>query len=243
MVSMKKHEHLFGKDFFGPIAHRGLHDSVLTENGMKAFEKAVSNNLPFEFDIHLTKDGELVVCHDDDLIRTTGKAGIIEELTLKEIKENYRLLDGGEIPTLKEVMDMNQERSLMVIELKVHEGKNYKELGKAAVKALKNVKDKKKYTIISFDPRALAQFLFKGFALQLLVCKKYENAWKFKWLFGSVDVESCMLKEPKVIKYRKKHIVNVWTIESEQEMIDYKEYADAQTFQFIPADRVKEILL
>lgn len=238
---MKKHERLFGKDFFGPIAHRGLHDSALTENGMKAFEKAVENGLAFEFDIHLTKDGELVVCHDDDLARTTGKPGIIEDLTLKEIKDNYRLFDGGDIPTLKEVMDMNQERSLMVIELKVHDWKNYKELGRAAVKALENVKDKKKYAIISFDPRALAQFLFKGFAMQLLVCKEHEEAWKYKWLFGSVDVESCMLKEPKVIKYRKNHVVNAWTLESEEQMIEYKDYADALTFQFVSPERAKEI--
>lgn len=238
---MKKHERLFGKDFFGPIAHRGLHDSALTENGMKAFEKAVENGLAFEFDIHLTKDGELVVCHDDDLARTTGKPGIIEDLTLKEIKDNYRLFDGGDIPTLKEVMDMNQERSLMVIELKVHDWKNYKELGRAAVKALENVKDKKKFTIISFDPRALAQFLFKGFAMQLLVCKEHEEAWKYKWLFGSVDVESCMLKEPKVIKYRKNHVVNAWTLESEEQMIEYKDYADALTFQFVSPERAKEI--
>jgi len=239
---MKKHERLFSKEFFGPIAHRGLHDEQLTENGMKAFEKAVEHGLSFEFDIHLTKDGELVVCHDDNLVRTTGKEGIIEELTLKEIKENYRLLDGGEIPTLKEVMDMNQERSLMVIELKVHEGKNWKELGRAAVKALINVKDKKKHTIISFDPRALMQFKFTGFPLQLLVCKQYENAWKYKWLFGSVDVEKCMLKEPRVIKYRKHHIVNVWTIESEEEMNEYKDFSDAQTFQFISPEKAKAIL-
>ena len=86
--------------FLNGIAHRGLHNKEFTENGMKAFKNAIDHGVAFEYDIHLTKDGELVVCHDENLVRTTGKDGIIEDLTLKEIKENYRLLDGGEIPTL-----------------------------------------------------------------------------------------------------------------------------------------------
>ena len=92
--------------FLNGIAHRGLHNSEYTENGMKAFTNAINHGVAFEFDIHLTKDNELVVCHDEDLKRTTGKEGIIEDLTLKEIKDNYRLLDGGEVPTLKEVIDL-----------------------------------------------------------------------------------------------------------------------------------------
>ena len=122
----------------GAVAHRGLHNSVYTENGLKAFQNAIENGFPFELDIHLTKDGQLVVCHDDDLKRTTGKEGIIEELTLAEIKENYRLLDGGEVPTFQEVLDLNQERRLIVVELKVHKG-NYKPLAKAAKATLKQI--------------------------------------------------------------------------------------------------------
>lgn len=80
--------------------------------------------------------GAFIVCHDDDLVRTTGKKGVIEELTLKEIKEGYRLLDGEEVPTFKELLDLNHEQSPMVVELKVHK-KNYKPLAKAAMKVLK----------------------------------------------------------------------------------------------------------
>ena len=102
------------------IAHRGLHNDKYTENGMNAFSNAVRHDLPIELDIHLTKDNELVVCHDEDLKKTTGKSGIIQDLTLKEIKDNYRLLDGGEVPTLIEVMDFVNERVPLVIELKVY---------------------------------------------------------------------------------------------------------------------------
>ena len=103
--------------FLNGIAHRGLHNQEYTENGIKAFTNAINHGVAFEYDIHLTKDNELVVCHDESLKRTTGKDGIIEDLTLKEIKENYRLLDGGEIPTLQEVIALNINRVPMVIEL------------------------------------------------------------------------------------------------------------------------------
>ena len=96
--------------FLEGIAHRGYHNEKFTENGMKAFENAIKHNLPIELDIHLTLDNELVVCHDEDLKRTTGKEGIIERLTLKEIKDNYRLLDGGEIPTFIEVLNLFQRK-------------------------------------------------------------------------------------------------------------------------------------
>jgi glycerophosphoryl diester phosphodiesterase len=148
---MKRKERKFSPEYMGAIAHRGLHNSEYTENGLKAFKNAIDNGFAFELDIHITKDGQLVVCHDDDLKRTTGKEGIIEELTLAEIKENYRLLDGGEVPTFQEVLDLNKEQRLIVVELKVHEG-NYKPLAKAARKALKQIKDKKK--IILFDGKA-----------------------------------------------------------------------------------------
>ena len=49
-----------------------------------------------------------------------GKEGIIEELDSKTLRENYKLLDGEDIPTLQEVFDLNKERETIVIELKVY---------------------------------------------------------------------------------------------------------------------------
>lgn len=239
---MKKREKLFGKEYFGPIAHRGLHNETYTENGLNAFDNAIRNGFSFELDIHLTKDGQLVVCHDDNLLRTTGKDGIIEDLTLEEIKRDYKLFDGGEIPTFQEVLELNNERKLIVVELKVHDSKNYRQLGKEALRFLKeHVKDKKKIVVISFDPRALMYFRHSGFATGLLVCKKYEKAFKFRWLFDSIDVEDVLLKDPRVVRYQKRHIVNVWTIEKAEALKENLNYSDAQTFQLIEAQTVKKI--
>ena len=237
---MKRKERKFGPGYFGPIAHRGLHGEGVTENGMKAFEKAIENGFAFELDIHITKDGQLVVRHDDNLKRTTGKEGVIEDLTLAEIKKDYRLFDGGEIPTFQEVLDLNKERKLIVVELKVHEG-NYMPLAKAARAALRQIKDKKKIVIISFDPRALFMMKRSGFGTGLLICKEHYWVWKWKWVFDSVDIEECLLAKPEVRKYHKRHIVNTWTVEDPEHMAANKGLADAQTFQLIDPKTVHEI--
>ena len=123
------------------VAHRGLHNEKYTENGINAFKWAIENNVAFELDVHLTKDKKIVVCHDDNLIRTTGKDGIIEELTLSEIKSNYQLFDGSQIPTLSEVLEITNEKVPIVVEIKVHNA-NYKELTKHTLKVLEKIKDK-----------------------------------------------------------------------------------------------------
>lgn len=229
--------------FLDGIAHRGLWNDKFTENGLKAFKNAIDNDVAFEFDIHLTKDNELVVCHDEELKRTTGKEGIIEHLTLKEIKENYRLHDGGEIPTLQEVFDLNQEKVPMVIELKVFE-KNYKPLAQRASEMFAQIKDKKNVLLISFDPRSLWPFKHSGFIRSLLVTydKEYQYVYSFRHTVESVDLDMNWFKEKKVIRYTKKHFANVWTIETEEHLNNVLPYVDTVTFQHLDPKLVKEKL-
>ena len=227
--------------FLNGIAHRGLHNKEFTENGLKAFKNAIDHGVAFEFDIHLTKDNELVVCHDENLKRTTEKEGIIEDLTLKEIKENYRLLDGGEIPTLQEVFDLNQEKVPMVIELKVFR-KNYKSLAEKAKLAFQNIKDKKNALIISFDPRSLWPLKHEGFIRSLLVAKSDEYTWFFRHSVESVDLDMALFEEKRVQRYVKKHFTNSWTIENETHLKNMLPYVDTVTFQHIEPKVVKEAL-
>ncbi|MBL1488599.1 glycerophosphodiester phosphodiesterase, partial [Klebsiella pneumoniae] len=88
-----------------------------------------------------SKDGHPIICHDANLKRVCGKEGYIPDLSLKEIKEAYRLLDGQEVPTLEEALFLNGERVPQVIELKVDDG-NQKELVKVVLKTLENIKNK-----------------------------------------------------------------------------------------------------
>ncbi|MBR0033942.1 MAG: hypothetical protein IJP60_02890 [Bacilli bacterium] len=227
--------------FLKGIAHRGLHNEEFTENGMKAFQNAIDHGVAFEFDIHLTKDNELVVCHDENLIRTTGKDGIIEDLTLKDIKENYRLLDGGEIPTLQEVLDLNKEKVPMVIEMKVFR-KNYKPLAAKTKEMLKQIKDKRNVLLISFDPRSLWPFKHEGFIRSLLVAKSDEYTWFFRRTVESVDLDLLLFEEKRVLRYIKKHFTNIWTIDSEEKLKKYAPLVDTVTYQFIDPKVVREEL-
>jgi glycerophosphoryl diester phosphodiesterase len=211
----------------------------LTENGLKAFSNAISHSFAIEYDIHLTKDGQLLVCHDSELKRTTGKEGIIEHLTLEEIQRDYRLLDGETLPSFQELLDLNHEQMPMVCELKVYEG-NYKALAKAAKLVLKKeIKDPKNLWLISFDPRAL---LAMGHSYQraLLVCKEHQWTWKLRYLFEGVDLEDTLVALPSVIRYRKKHPVNTWTIQTKEQYQSVLPYVDAITFQRLDPTMVRE---
>ena len=218
--------------FLKGVAHRGYHNEQYTENGFGAFKNAIDNNFAFELDVHLTKDEKLIVSHDSSLKRTTGKEGIIEELTLEEIKSNYHLLDGSEVPTLEEVFELTKENVPIVVELKPYtKTKNYKVLAFKVMDALKEIKDKRNIILISFYPQCLLPFKGSGFIRCLLVDRK--NSWSFalRHFFEGVDLEWQLLKEEKYQKVKQNKLVMCWTIENKKDYNEIKDFADSVTFQ------------
>ena len=66
-------------------AHRGF-SGEYPENTMIAFEKAVEVGCEgIEFDVHFSKDGVLVICHDEWIDRTSDKKGWIKDMTYEEL--------------------------------------------------------------------------------------------------------------------------------------------------------------
>lgn len=231
------------KRFLYGIAHRGYHDETNIENGMNAFKRAIDSDIAFEYDIHLTKDNQLLVCHDSDLVRTCGKNGIIEELNLSDIKENYKLNNGEEIPSFEQVLQLNNEKVPMVIELKTY-NRNHRKLIKAFKEVMsKYVKDYSKYIIISFDPRALILLRNTKYLNSLLICKEHFWARRLLFLFDSLDIDFNLLNVKDIQRYYKKHFVNCWTIENETNLDICKKYCDTVTFQHIDCNKVKETLI
>ena len=106
------------------FAHRGA-SGYAPENTLEAFRLAMEQGADgIELDVHLTKDGEVVVIHDETLDRTSNGQGKVRDYTLEELKkfsfhnhiEKYK---GVQIPTLKEVLDLVKNSSMKVnIELK-----------------------------------------------------------------------------------------------------------------------------
>ncbi len=104
----------YGKQF----AHRGLWNAKSPENSLAAFQKAVNAGFGIEFDIHKTRDGRVVVFHDDTLTRMCGTDGKVEDMTLAELQE-LRLLDTDQhIPTLEEMLALVDGRVPLLVELK-----------------------------------------------------------------------------------------------------------------------------
>ena len=99
------------------IAHRGA-NKIAPENTIKAFQKAIDLKADYvEFDIHMSKDGKIVIMHDENTARTTGHKGIIREMTLAELKK----LDCGEgekIPTLDELIEIAKGKISLQLEIK-----------------------------------------------------------------------------------------------------------------------------
>ena len=98
------------------IAHRGLLRHA-PENTLPAFAACLELGIGFELDIRTTKDGHLVVFHDDNIQRTTdGRARSVRQMTLAQLKD----LDAGSwfdaaftgvrIPTLEEALSLVSER-------------------------------------------------------------------------------------------------------------------------------------
>ncbi|WP_221354142.1 glycerophosphodiester phosphodiesterase [Streptomyces beigongshangae] len=89
---------------FLTIGHRGIM-GVEPENTLRSFIAAQQAGLDLiELDLHLSKDGALVVMHDADVDRTTDGSGPIAEKTLAEL----RTLDAGRgerVPVFEEVLD------------------------------------------------------------------------------------------------------------------------------------------
>ena len=92
-------------------AHRGASASA-PENTLAAFEKAVEMGADgIELDVHRSRDGKLVVIHDETVDRTSDGRGRVVDLTCQELKKLDFSMGMGEyrearIPTLREVFGL-----------------------------------------------------------------------------------------------------------------------------------------
>ena len=101
-----------------PFAHRGLHGAGASENGMAAFDAAITQGYGVECDVRLSRDGVAMVFHDAALSRVTGAEGVVAERNAAEL-EQLRLEDGGGIPRLATLLAACAETVPLLIELKV----------------------------------------------------------------------------------------------------------------------------
>ncbi len=132
-------------------AHRGLWNDELPENSLPAFRAAVGGGFGIETDVHLTKDEQLVIFHDDWLDRMCGVHRRITDCTLEELRACRLKGTGFGIPTLDEFLDTVAARTPLLIEIKT--GPRVPRLCELLNERLTRYAGA--YMIESFDPRAV----------------------------------------------------------------------------------------
>jgi glycerophosphoryl diester phosphodiesterase len=119
--------------FLAVQGHRGA-SALAPENTLAAFRKAIELGADgMEMDLQLTRDGAVVVIHDDTLDRTTDGRGRVTDLSLAEIKRADAgvkfgsAYHGERVPTLTEVIDLvktsGNDRVRLNLEIKFGEGR------------------------------------------------------------------------------------------------------------------------
>lgn len=165
-------------------AHRGFSGRA-PENTLAAFRAAIAAGCDqIELDVHLSRDGEVVVIHDDTLGRTTNGRGNVAERTVAEL----RGLDAGawfspafageRIPTLAEVLELTGSRIGLNIELKAGKRLPYtlEELAERTLAVVRQAGVTERVLFSSFSPAAIDRIraLDPGLPIALIV----EKPWR-----------------------------------------------------------------
>ncbi len=132
-------------------AHRGLHsrDKSVPENSLAAFTLAARG---------LTKDGQVVVFHDDTLERVCGVEGRVQDLSYDELSRLRLCGTGQRIPLLTEALKAIRGAGPLIVELKG--GKRDRELCEKTYAILEQYRGE--VCVESFNPFIVAWFRFHG---------------------------------------------------------------------------------
>jgi len=186
------------------IGHKGA-SKTEPDNTLRAFQKAIELKADYiEFDIHESKDGEIVVMHDNNTLQTTGHDGFIKEMTLEELKK----LDcgmGERIPTLKEVIKLCKGKIGLQIEVKVQN------IGKKVVDLLKQAD--------LIDSTIISSFIHN----EVLRIKKYDSKTKIAPLISDRVEDPGDLKKvaKRIIKKDKFYAFHPYFTGVNKEIVDY----------------------
>lgn len=104
------------------LGHRGA-AGTSPENTLLSFARGLELGVDgFEFDVQLSRDGEVVICHDERVDRTSDGSGWVKDFTLTELKKlnfGVQFNKTAPIPTLVELLEMLKGRSLLLnVEIK-----------------------------------------------------------------------------------------------------------------------------
>lgn len=150
------------------FAHRGLHGDGASENSITAFKRAVEAGYGIELDVRLSRDGTLVVFHDDDLKRVCGDEREVCEVDFKELSNMSLLGTGDTVPSFAEVLKLVDGKVPLLVEIKEYSGSAVSD---AAAKMLADYNGS--FIVESFNPLSLKNIKKKlpGIPVGILSCR------------------------------------------------------------------------
>jgi len=202
---------------FLKVGHRGAR-AYKIENTLKSFKKAIALGVnAVELDVRKSKDGKLIIIHDNSLKRVFGKDIQVNKTTLKELKQ----LTENKIPALEEALHfIDKKVEKILVELK--------EAGyeKKVLDIIRKEKLHDRVIIVSFHEQALFNVRKADSKIETgLIYAKYKNP---------IDAALKVNAQYLIPFYRFTHTKNiadahknnlkviVWTINTEQEAKEYR---------------------
>jgi glycerophosphoryl diester phosphodiesterase len=230
-VEVAKFPYWTGKFPILVIAHRGF-SGAAPENTLIAFQKGIeAGSDMIELDVHLSRDGEIVVIHDETLDRTTNGKGLVVDHTLKELKK----LDAGSsfgpqfagerIPTLREVLELAKGRAQVNVEIKnpTHGKYPIAELTEKVLQEVNQAGMMDRVIFSCFNPAALDWI--KRREPRAWVAFLFHRPWNFlpdipgSQGYSVLNLRNINLTREKVAEIKKAgKKINVYTVNTEEEM-------------------------
>lgn len=235
------------------IAHRGLHsrDQTVPENSLQAFAAAVEEGYGIEIDIQLTADGEVVVFHDETLLRATGLDSAVAKTDWQTMHKLTLFNSSQRVPLLSETLQCVGGAVPLVVEFKP--SGNYKKLCRNAWRVLRRYDGD--LCVQSFDPRVVRWFKKKVPGVlrgQLSAPPSHLKKGLRGWLVGTLFTN--FYGRPQFIAYKnakKPFTVRLaqqfamrftWTVRSDDAITLVEKQNDAVIFEYFnPAPRYKNL--
>lgn len=215
------------------FAHRGLHRwPQLPENTLVAFAAALELGAGIECDLRLTADDRLVVTHDADGLRLSGRADRVIDHTQSEVAA-WPVAE-QRVATVEQLLRLVDGKVPLLLEAKVS-GPELWRMGPAILRALDGYDGP--VGVMSFDPRLSRWLKTNAPGMQRgLAISDHPSAFRRRWAlwlaeptFAAVDVAA--LGKSWVAALRQRMPVYSWTSKTSDEARLVRDFADAAIWE------------
>ncbi len=239
------------------LAHRGANKRA-PQNTIPAFKKAVEFNADgIETDVHLSKDGQIVICHNYTIDETSTGKGLITDYTCEELKKfdfgSYFSdeFKGVTLPTITELFDVVKDMTLINIEIKAPKVKN--DLVKKTIETIHKYGIADSVIISCFNPECIRESKEIDPGIRTGLLYEDDDLGKEIMSFGvekyceqlkanaAHPMRSLISKEEVDRLHAKNMIVNVWTVNEKEDILRLTDWGCDALISDIP-DYVMSVL-